>query len=117
MGTSLGTKISVVKPTAINPPDEVVIELPARQSWVADQCERPEAIDKIETKLGSMMGRKLRVVFVRSDEPAENEAVLPLNTVERADELAVDSMVQKVTELFDARRVRIDFEEEATDQG
>ena len=117
VGTALGTKVSVVKPTAIRPPDEVVVELPARQGWVADQCERPEALQKIESKLGAMVGRKLRVVFLRNEEAAEAEASLPSTTIERADELAIDPMVQKVTELFDARRVRIDFDEDASDRG
>jgi DNA polymerase III subunit gamma/tau len=96
-------------PTAISGPNVLVIALPARYNWVADECDTPEVRSRIEEGLEHLLHRRVSVRFERSAEEAE--AVphdLTAGGGARRDELEQDPIVQKVVQLFEARRIRVD---------
>jgi len=100
-----------VRPTAISGPNLLVIPLPEGYNWVADACDRDEGRAKIESALGQLLGRPATIRFEKAATDADSRA--PQAPPVRPDELAQDPMVQKVSELFEARLVRIEAEDES----
>ena len=100
-----------VRPVAISGPNLLVIPLPEGYNWVADACERDEGRAKIESALGQLLGRPAAIRFEKA--AADGDARAAQAPPVRPDELAQDPMVQKVSELFEARLVRIEAEDEA----
>ncbi len=106
--------LSQVQPSAIEPPDVLVIRLSARYNWVAEECGSREATEKIESALHQLLSRR---VTLRFEQTAEEEApVAPVapSIAVRRDELAGDPMIQKLVELFEARPVHLEAEEDVT---
>ena len=98
---AVGAPLAKIRPIAISGPNVLVIPLPAGYNWVADACQRDEARAKIEAGLASVLGRPATFRFERVESSAaarDDETPPP-----RPDELALDPMVQKVIELFEAR--------------
>ncbi len=116
LGPRLGVHLSRVRPSALQPPNLLVIALPAGYNWVADQCDTPEARATVEAGLMALLGKAVRVRFERNttDEAPPAEPV-PSPSARAADELTADPWVQQITELFEARRLRIDVEEGGPD--
>jgi DNA polymerase-3 subunit gamma/tau len=115
VGVRYGVPLSRVKPDEVRAPDLLVIRLAPVYNWVADQCDNPEALAKIGAALESLLGRPAKLCFERTEsepEPSAPAAPLPPS---KADELAADPLVRQVVELFEARLVRVDAEEEAAD--
>ncbi|MHC5537814.1 DNA polymerase III subunit gamma/tau [Singulisphaera rosea] len=104
--------LSLVLPSAILGPNILAIGLGPRYNWVAEEYGVPEAREKIEQTLGQLLGRPVRIQFERSSEDshpgATPEPVAPV----RRDGLADDPMIQKVVELFEARPVHLEAEED-----
>src|SRR6185312_12988654 len=99
------------------PPDALVIALPAGYNWVADACEPPESRGKIEEALGRLLRRTVRLRFQRSaeaDKPAAAEAPASPG---RGDGLAEDPMVRKIVELFDARPIHLEMDDDGPPPG
>jgi DNA polymerase-3 subunit gamma/tau len=115
VGLRLGAPLSQVKPTAIFGPNVLVITLAPGYNYVADQCDTPEARSKIEAALKAALGRPVSVRFERAKEDADPSLSPASVPNPPADDLAGDPLVQKVVELFEARRVLVDAEEEARD--
>jgi DNA polymerase-3 subunit gamma/tau len=114
MGVRYGAALSQVRPTAIEAPNVLVIELAERYNSVADECGSAEAQAKIVSALEAVLGRPMTFRFdrVRTNvEPAKPTAPAPNSSSDR-DELGGDPLVQKVVELFEARRVHVDTDEE-----
>jgi hypothetical protein len=83
--------------------------VPAGYNWVADACDTAEGRARIESALRAVLGRPLGVQFERAQPEADPAAVAGPGGPD--DDLAGDPMVQKVIELFEARRVAIRNEE------
>ena len=113
VGLKLGKGLGLVAPLAILGPNLLVIEVPARYNWIADECGTPEARAKIEQILHSLLHRSISVRFERSNEVAPREPSAPPSTPARRDDLAGDSMIQKVVELFEARPLHLEYEEDS----
>jgi DNA polymerase-3 subunit gamma/tau len=119
VGAGLGVPLSRVKPTALEPPDFLVIGVPSGYNWVADKCDLPESRDRISASLKGLLGRPVSVRFARVESDGE-----PVTTVapaaasaSRADEVSSDPMIKQLVQLFEARRVRVDVEEEVSESG
>jgi DNA polymerase-3 subunit gamma/tau len=113
VGASLGTRISQVRPSAFEPPDRVIVTLTPRQQYVAEACDTPHARSRLEAALGGMLGQPVVLEFVRGEGNLELPAAPSVTAVaDRADELATNPFVEQICRLFEARRVRVDFEPE-----
>jgi len=109
VGTGLGWKLSQVDPVELEGPDVLVIAARPGYNSTYDECGTPEAQAKIGQALGRLVQRPVKIKYIRRDkecpsEPRPNEA-------ERASALAKDPMIQRVLELFEARPVQMDYDD------
>jgi DNA polymerase-3 subunit gamma/tau len=117
VGVRLGMPLSRVGPTAVEPPNVLAITLPPGYNWVADECDPPESREKIEQILGRLLHQRVRVRFDRSSEADAPAPAAPASNSSRGDELAGDPMIQKVVELFEARPIHLEMDEEGPAPG
>ena len=107
----LGTKLTRAKPCEILGPGQLAIIFDRAYNWVADTCEAPDVRTRIEARLSQWLGRP---ITVRIDRPPE-EAPQPSRTAQamsRDEALKDDPMIKQIVDLFEARAVRIDGEED-----
>jgi DNA polymerase-3 subunit gamma/tau len=111
LGIRLASLFSQVRPTAVEPPHRVVIGLPHRYNYIAEECENHDVRAKVESALAAALGRLARFRFDRSAEP---EVIEPARTGPAANvqELASDPLVQRLVELFEARKVRVEVDDD-----
>jgi DNA polymerase-3 subunit gamma/tau len=114
VGLRIGKDLCQVVPTAVAPPNVLVIGLGARYNWVADQCEEPEARDKIEQALEGLLRRPVTIRFDRAVEGAPDGPAAVAEAPNRRAEVSKDPMVRKIVELFEARPVRVEVEDESS---
>jgi len=118
VGVRLGVGLSQVEPSAILAPDVLVVSLGAGYNWVAKECGAPEARAKIEQALQQLLHRPLTIRFATAeggDDPATSSALPPSPPAPSGRALLEeDPMVRKVVELFEARPVHLEVEEDAT---
>jgi DNA polymerase III subunit gamma/tau len=102
---------------AISGPNILAFRLPAGYNGLVEECDTPEARSKIEQALHSLIGRPVSLQFDRA--AREAGASLPAATATAApsrgrdDELEGDPIVRKVVELFEARRVHTEYEDDS----
>lgn len=118
VGVRLGVGLSQVEPSAILAPDILVVSLGAGYNWVANECGAPEARAKIEQALQQLLHRPMTIRFATAeggDEPATASTPSPPPPAPSGRALLEeDPMVRKVVELFEARPVHLEVEEDAT---
>ena len=109
---------------AISGPNTLVIRVPAGYNLLHETCDSPEARAKIEKTLQSLLQHPVTVRFERTDEDpgissGESRSVgsAPSAAKGRDEILETDSMVRKVVELFEARRLHAEYEDESPGQG
>jgi len=122
LGVRLGVPLSRVEPDAlaISGPNLLVIRVSPGYNWVAEECETPEARARIETELSKLLDRSVTVRFERSGDVGSTGADVlvpgtpgpPASPPRRPGNLDSDPMVQKVVQLFEARPVHLEVEEE-----
>jgi DNA polymerase-3 subunit gamma/tau len=112
VGAGLGVPLSRVKPTAFEPPGLLVIRVPAGYNWVAERCDQPESRARIEASLQALLERPVSVRFDRAETDELPPPAPAPAAPARVDELAADPLVRQVVELFEARRVRVDLEDD-----
>jgi hypothetical protein len=111
VGARIFVHLSQLRPTAVAPPNVVVIGLGAGYNSVADKLDTPEVRTKIEQALQKHLQRPVTVRFERST--ADDSAESHTDTAStRLDGLAGDPMVQQVVELFQAQPVQVEFEDD-----
>jgi len=113
VGLKIGKGLCLVAPSAISGPNLLVIEVPPRYNWVVDECETAEARARIEHALQSLLHRPVSVRFDRSAEAEPRASPAQAATPNRRGDLAGDPMVQKVVELFEARPLHLEYEEDS----
>jgi DNA polymerase-3 subunit gamma/tau len=124
VGMRLGVPLSRIKdaPIASPGPNLLVIRLDGGYNWVADECEAPEALARIEQELGHLLGRPVSLRFERGrDEegdggstrpgPPAGPGPTPEGAPRRPAEIEGDPMIQKVVQLFEARHVLTEVED------
>jgi hypothetical protein len=111
LGDRLGMGLRMVTPVAVEPPAVLVVRLEPTYNWVAARCAEPEARHRLEDELSRRLGQVASVRFEREELPDGSPHPSGPSRAERADELGSDPLVLQVAELFEARRVRVDFED------
>ncbi|MBV8382669.1 MAG: DNA polymerase III subunit gamma/tau [Planctomycetaceae bacterium] len=114
VGLRFGKGLGLVAPSAISGPNLLVIEVPPRYNWVVDECESVEARARIEQALQRLLHRPVSVRFDRSAEAEPRESPAQAATPGRRGDPAGDPMVQKVVELFEARPLHLEYEEDSS---
>ncbi len=108
----LNSKLTRLRPSAVEGANVLVIEPVVGYNWVVDACERPDLKGKIESSLREWLGRPAEIRFVR---PADARAPAPPRhpaAVARDDGLGDDPLVKLVVEKFEARAVRVEVEDD-----
>ena len=109
----LSTKLARCAPAAIAGPGQLVIAFDRAYNWVADMCDTLEARTRIESKVGMWLGKP---VSIRIDRPPE-EPLPPSRTavaISRDEALKDDPMIKQIVELFEAKAIRVDVEDDST---
>jgi DNA polymerase-3 subunit gamma/tau len=115
VGARLRFRLALVEPTAVEPPGVVVVALSDRYNDLAELCDAPESRERIEAALSRLLGRPAMVRFDRVSEdvpPAATTEPDRPTRAHRVDEVAADPFVGKAVELFDARRVRVELDDD-----
>jgi len=89
----------------------------AGYNWVVDECGAPEVRAKIEQALQQLLNRPMTIQFTTTndgDDPATvATAASPSSATPGRAPLEEDPMIRKVVELFEARPVHLEVEEDA----
>jgi DNA polymerase-3 subunit gamma/tau len=113
VGTGLGWKLSQVEPIELDGPDVLVIAAKPGYNSTFDECGTPEAQAKIAQALQRLIHRPVKIKYERrAVQDDKRQADSRPTKADRADSLASDPMVQRVLELFEARSVQLDYDEE-----
>jgi DNA polymerase-3 subunit gamma/tau len=131
VGIGLGLPLTQVEPSwlAASGPDVLVIRPSAGYNGIALECDVPEARARIAQELSKLLNRPVTIRFDRgaiADEPgsdgggntptsSSSTPVAPSPTGRRPTDLEGDPMVQKVVQLFEARPVHLEVDEERGD--
>ena len=111
-----GVPLTTAEPyLAFDPPNHLVARLPAGYTGSATDCAIPEAKSKIEKALTSLLGQivTFTVEAGSGEQTTDTTNVEPATpTTRRRDEIEGDPMVRKVLELFEARLLHLDTEDE-----
>jgi DNA polymerase-3 subunit gamma/tau len=114
VGPRFGIHVAHFRPLRVEPPGVLVVGVPGRYNWAAEQCGTPDAQERIGRELARLVGRPLTLRFTpMADEPEAPEAD-PATAAQRADEVSSDPLVRQAIDLFDARRVKIELEEDGS---
>ena len=114
VGIALGWKLSQVEPIELLGPDILVIAArPGYNNPTFDECGTPEAQTKIGQALQRLIHRPVKIKYERrAAHDDQRQADSRPSEAERANSVASDPMVQRVLELFEARPVQLDYDEE-----
>jgi DNA polymerase-3 subunit gamma/tau len=112
VGAALGWRLSQVEPVDIVGSDVLVIAAKQGYNSVADACGTPDALLKIEQSLERLVHRHVTVKYEHAlQAPGAGRDTRPPEA-RRGDALSSDPMVQKVIELFEARSIQLEFEDQ-----
>jgi DNA polymerase III subunit gamma/tau len=106
----LADRLTIVAPATL------VLPIPADYNHIARAVDSPEARAKMEEALSSLLRRpvSLRVERVASGATASTSDAEPASARQRGETVVDDDpLVRKVVELFEARRLHLDYEAEA----
>jgi DNA polymerase III subunit gamma/tau len=110
----LALTLTQVEPIDLEGADVLVIAVkPGYNSTFAD-VDSPDAQSKIAQALQRLVHRPVRIKYVRRFRDEQGEEAARRNEARRADSLSKDPMVQRVLELFEARPVQMDYDEDDT---
>jgi DNA polymerase-3 subunit gamma/tau len=121
VGPGLGWRLSQAEPIACDGLDSLVIGAKPGYNTVADPCGSADALRKIEQSLQRMFRRTIRVRYdaslggaVHSPGTGSGSGPGPGGAEPRRSDLAAaDPLIKKVVELFEARPLHMEYEEEA----
>lgn len=92
-----------------------MIGVPAGYNLIVERCDTAEARDKIERALQILLNRPVSVRFERSSEEIDSSSEVSANaapTKSRDEDLEGDPIVRKVVELFEARRLHTEYDDD-----
>lgn len=100
---------------AISGPNQLAIPLPEGYNWLADDKDAAQARSRIEHALHALLGQPVSIHFERAVEEPTRESPNATGAPRRRDGvLEGDPMVQKIVELFEARPLQVEFDDDAT---
>jgi DNA polymerase-3 subunit gamma/tau len=113
VGMSLGMGLVCTEAVAVEDTDLLVIAPKPGYNKMADICEPKEAREKIGQALQRLLHRPIRLRFRPSEGPARTALPDTATDSRRPDALAHDPMIQKVVELFEARPMHLEYEDDS----
>ena len=113
VGAKLGMRLVAAEAIGVEEPDVLVIAAKPGYNSLADPCGTDEAREKIEQCLQRLLRRPVTVRYQRSaaPEPSSSRPARPAEA-RRPELLAADPMVQKVVELFEARPLHLEYDDD-----
>jgi DNA polymerase-3 subunit gamma/tau len=124
VGLVIGSRLSQLdaEMIAISGPNLLVIRPPSGYNRIVEECGTPEARARIEKELSRLLERPVTVQFERSPDEGPGgagppSAGTPAPPSRRPDAPDGDPMVQKVVQLFEARPVHLEVEDERETSG
>ncbi|MGD0039182.1 MAG: DNA polymerase III subunit gamma/tau [Isosphaeraceae bacterium] len=112
VGSPLSMRLAVAEAVSVEDSDVLVIAAKPGYNSLADSCGTDEAREKIAHCLQRLLRRPVTVRYHRSLEPAQGSAHEPFSEPRRPEILAADPMVQKVVELFEARPLHLEYDDD-----
>jgi DNA polymerase-3 subunit gamma/tau len=112
VGSPLSMRLAVAEAVSVEDSDVLVIAAKPGYNSLADSCGTDEAREKIGRCLQRLLRRPVTVRYQRSLEPAQGSAHEPFPEPRRPEILAADPMVQKVVELFEARPLHLEYDDD-----
>ncbi len=109
----LASKLAHLRPSSLPEPGLLVIEPVAGYNWVADLCEKVDLRGKIEASLRRWLDRPMGYQISKTVEAPTPPRPGPRSGLARNDVLDNDPIVKQVVELFEARLVRVEVEEDS----
>jgi DNA polymerase-3 subunit gamma/tau len=115
IGVRLGVPLSQAERfLAISGPNTLAIRLPAGYNGAVRECDSPETIATIETSLSALIRVPVSVRFEHAEgtgtvDPRRTDEESPTR---RRDEMESDPLVRKVVELFEARPLHLEYDDE-----
>ncbi len=111
VGSPLSVRLAQAEAIGVEDPDVLVIAAKPGYNSLADSCGTEAARERIAKSLQWLLRRPVSVRYHRL-EPVQAAPGLAVSQPQGPDILASDSMVQKVVELFEARPVHLEYEED-----
>jgi DNA polymerase-3 subunit gamma/tau len=110
---AFSSKLALVPPSEIVGPGQLVIAVDRAYNWVAETCDVADVRFRIEARLSQWLRRPVTVRFDRSAEiaPSVNRVAV---AAARDATLKDDPMIKQVVELFEARAVRVEVDDESS---
>jgi DNA polymerase-3 subunit gamma/tau len=112
VGATLGMKLVSTEAVRVDGSDVLVIAAKPGYNSLADACGSDDARAKVEQALGRLLQRHVSIRYERSaasDQPNLRSSHPEPRTAEL---LAQDSLVQRIVELFEARQIHLEYEDE-----
>jgi DNA polymerase-3 subunit gamma/tau len=112
VGSPLSMRLAAADAISVEEPDVLVIAAKPGYNSLADSCGTEEAREKIAHCLQRLLRRPVTVRYQHTSEPAQGNAHEPFPEPTRPEMLAADPMVQKVVELFEARPLHLEYDDD-----
>ena len=117
VGVKIGVPLTTVESyLAFDPPNHLVARLPAGYTGSATECSAPDPKAKIEKALATLLGQPVTfaVDLGSGEQHAETSSADSTTPSHRKRaEMEGDPMIRKVVELFEARLLHLDTEDES----
>jgi hypothetical protein len=113
VGVNLGVRLSQAAPIGVEEPDILVIGPRSGYNRMVDSCGTDEALKKIGHCLQRLLRRPVTVRYERSSEPSPPGHPGSSGEPRRPELLAADPMIQKVVELFEARPLHLEYDDDS----
>ena len=110
VGAKLGMRLVAAEAIGVEEPDVLVIAAKPGYNSLADPCGADEAREKIEHCLQRLLRRPVTVRYQQSAAQDPSSSRASSADVRRPEILAGDPMVQKVVELFEARPMHLEYD-------
>ena len=113
VGSTLGMKLVAAEAIEVESPDVLVIAAKPGYNSLADSCGTDEAKERISHCLQRLLRRPVTVRYQRVVESMSPAPAAPAGEPRPTEILAVDPMVQKVVELFEARPLHLEYDDDS----
>jgi DNA polymerase-3 subunit gamma/tau len=105
-------RLALTEPIAVEDPDVLVIASKQGYNSLADACATEAARERIAHCLQFLLRRPVSVRYHRTEAAAQSSAKASKLEPRRGDILAADPMIQKVVELFEARPLHLEYDDD-----
>ncbi len=112
VGAPLSMRLALAEAVGLEEPDVLVIAAKPGYNSFADPCGTVQARERIAHSLQRLLRRSLTVRFDRRADSAPADGQEQSMELRRPELLAADPMIQKVVELFEARPLHLEYDDD-----